>query len=167
VLQLEAQPLHVPTHDLPLEAELILAQIQEPQREVERLHVQTHDRLQELEQPRDQPQNRREAIQQHDLQHVLRIVQHALIQQDQRALRHVRAHPRQQDQDQAPQHEAAEVAAAVAALHEEEIIRHKKHTDEKFNFNSNGGCLHGKFLWPRPNRCFKIFNWNYRRDGTI
>ena len=126
MLQLEAQPLHVPTHDLPLEAELILAQIQEPQREVERLHVQTHDRLQELEQPRDQPQNRREAIQQHDLQHVLRIVQHALIQaRERRDLRHVRVLLLQQDQDQAPQHEAAEVAAAVAALHEEEIIRHK------------------------------------------
>ena len=126
MLQLEAQPLHVPTHDLPLEAELILAQIHAPQREAEQLHVQTHDRLQELEQPRDQPQNRREAIQQHDLQHVLRIVQHALIQaRERRDLRHVRVPLQQQGLDPAPQHEAVEIAAAVVALHEEEIIRHK------------------------------------------
>ena len=116
------QPLHVPTHDPPLEAELILAQIHAPQREAEQLHVQTHDRLHETEQPRDQPQDRREAVQ----QHVLRIVQHALIQaRERRDLRHVRAHLQQQGLDQALQHEALEVAAAVAALHEEEIIRHK------------------------------------------
>ena len=116
------QPLHAPTHDPPLEAELILAQIHAPQREAEQLHVRPHDRLQEL----DQPQDRREAIQQHDLQHVLRIVQHALIHaRERRDLRHVRVLLLQQGLDQALQHEALEVAAAVAALHEEEIIRHK------------------------------------------
>ena len=126
MLQLEAQPLHVPTHDPPLEAELILAQIHAPQREAEQLHVQTHDRLQELEQPRDQPQDRREAIRQLDLQHDLRIVQHALIQaRERRDLRHVRVPLQQQGLDPAPQHEAVEIAAAVVALHEEEIIRHK------------------------------------------
>ena len=121
MLQLEAQPLHVPTHDPPIEPELILAQIHAPQREAEQLHVQTYDLRRD--QPPDRPQ---EIILRHGPQHDLRIVQHALIQQDQRALRHVRAHLLQQGLDQAPQHEAAEVAAAVAALHEEEIIRHKK-----------------------------------------
>ena len=127
MLQLEAQPLHVPTHDPPLEVELILAQIHAPQREAEQLHVRPHDLRRETEQPRDQPQDRpQEAIRQHDLQHALRIVQHALIHaRERRDLRHVRVLLLQQDQDQAPQHEAAEVAAAVAALHEEEIIRHK------------------------------------------
>ena len=53
-------------------------------------------------------------------------MQHALIQaRERRDLRHVRAHLQQQGLDQALQHEALEVAAAVAALHEEEIIRHK------------------------------------------
>ena len=121
------QPLHVPTHDPPLEAELILAQIHAPQREAEQLHVRPHDLRRETEQPRDQPQDRpQEAIQQHDLQHDLRIVQHALIQaRERRDLRHVRVLLLQQGLDQALQHEALEVAAAVAALHEEEIIRNK------------------------------------------
>jgi len=113
----------VPTHDLPLETGLILDRTQDLGHETERLRDQIHDRLQELEQPRDQPQ---EEIQQHDLQHVLRIAQHALIQaRDQPDLQHDRAHLLQQDLDLALQHEAVEVAAAVVALHEEEIIRHK------------------------------------------
>jgi hypothetical protein len=118
----------VPTHDLPLEAELILAQTQEPQREAEQLRVQIHDLRHQAEQPRVQPQDRpQEAIRPHDQQHDLRIVQHALIQaREHRDLRHARAPLLQQGLDQAPQHEPAEVAEAVAALHEEEIIRHKK-----------------------------------------
>ena len=111
----------MPTHDLPLETELILARTQDLRREIDQLRDQVHDRLQEVEQTRHQTQGRP-----HDLQHVLRIVQHALIQtREQPDLRHVRALLLEQGQDQAPQHEAVEVAAAVAALHEEEIIRHK------------------------------------------
>ena len=117
----------MPTHDLPLETGLILDRTQDLRRETEQLRDQIHDRLQEVEQTRHQTQGQpQEEIQQHDLQHVLRIAQHALIQaRDQPDLRHVRALLLQQGQDQAPQHEAVEVAVEVAALHEEEIIRHK------------------------------------------
>lgn len=64
----------MPTHDLPLETELILAQTLDLRREIEQLPVQIHDRLRELEQHALIQGRPQEALRQHDQPHGLRIV---------------------------------------------------------------------------------------------
>ena len=96
------------TQDLQLEAEQLLAKIQDQPHVAERPRVQIHVR----------PRDLHEIIRQHGHQIVLR----ALVQpQDQLDLRHVRAPLLQHGQVQ--QEEVA--AVVVAALQEGEIIRHK------------------------------------------
>ena len=131
-----------------------------PQHEIERQRLaQIQDQPHDLERPHDQPvRDQHEVIQYLDQQQRGRqiAVRHALIQpQDHLDLQPVRARPHQQEPDLVHQQEV--VAEVAVALQEEEIIRYKHNkSDEKFNFNASGADLHIKFLWPRPNGCFKI-----------
>ena len=132
-----------------------------PQHEIERQRLaQIQDQPHDLERPHDQlVRDQHEVIQYLDQQQRGRqiIVRYALIQlQVHRDLQPVRARPQEQEPNQAHQQEV--VLEVAVALQEEEIIRYKhKKSDEKFNFNGSGADLHIKFLWPRPNGCFKIF----------
>ena len=113
MLQLEAQPLHVPIQDPRREVEQTRVRIQDPRREVEQPRVQIQDLRREVEQPRREVEQIQDRLQEAILRALIQV-------RDQIDLLHVRAHPLLPGQDQVHQHEVVEAAAAVA---EEEIIR--------------------------------------------